>query len=245
MIKRGLLLGVVVLFILLVIGFISAEKIEISLNDEGSYIPGDNIKFKITLYDDNLNKIDGDVGFIIKNYYKETITSGNAKSGVEVNYKLPENSIRGLWEISAKYKDTEQTLNFNVLELEKADFKIEGDKLIITNVGNVPYGKQITISIGKDKETILVPLGFNGVKRESKTIRLTAPAGDYEVRVNDGTQKEDNIVSSGISLTGNVVGVENPGGGFWKENKIVTMFLFSLALVVVIIIGLNIYPRYF
>ncbi len=236
--KRGILLGFAGLFILLIMSFVFAEKIGIDINN--NYFPGDNIKFKITLNDDYNKIIDGDVSFIIKNYYKEVMIEGNTKSGDEINYKLPESSIRGLWEISAQYKDIEQVIRFDVAELEKADFKLEGDKLIITNVGNVPYGKQITISIGGDKETVLVPLGVG----ESKIIRLTGKNQVYDVMVNDGTQKED-LVFSGVSLTGNVVGVENPSSGFWRENKIVTMFLLALALVVIIIVGLKVYHKYF
>ena len=245
--KRGLLLGLTGLFILLIIGIISAEKIGIDINN--NYVPGDNIRFKITLYDDYNKIINKDVGFIIKNYYKEVITSGNAKSGEDINFKLPENSERGLWEISAKHNDIEQVIRFNVLELERAEIKIEGSNLIITNVGNVPYGKSMQITIQENKETILVPLGFG----ETKTIRLTAPAGNYEVRVNDGTQKED-IVFSGVSLTGNVIGVENPRGNnilnqynifFFNEYPMVSMFLVVLVLVILIIIGLKIYHGYF
>jgi len=239
--KRGLLFGFVVLFVLLVAGFVSAEKIGIDINN--NYVPGENIKFKITLYDDNAKQIPGEISFTMYNYImEEIIPSGNAKSGDEINYLLPENAIRGLWEISVKYKDIEQVARFNVLELEKADFKIDGDKLIITNIGNVPYGKSIQITIGEQKETILVPLGIG----ESKTIRLTAPNGNYNVRVNDGTQKEDNIASSGVSLTGNVIGLESlTSKGFWKQYPMVSMFLVALVFVVIVIVGLKIYHRYF
>lgn len=237
--KRGISLGLTGLFILLIIGFISAEKIGIDVNN--NYVPGENIKFKITLYDDYNKVINGDINFVIKNYYKETITSGNVKSGEEVNFKLPENSIRGLWEISANYGNIEQTVNFNVLELEKADFKLEDDRLIITNIGNVPYSKSVQISIGDHKETALVPLGVG----ESKTIKLTGENQVYDVRVNDGTQKED-IVFSGVSLTGNAIGLESSkGNNFLNEYPMVTMFLVALVLAVLIIVGLKMYHRYF
>ncbi len=215
----------------LLVNSISAEKINIEIKN--NYFPGEIINFKIVVYDDNNQPIDEKVDFAIKDYYSDIIIQGKAKSGEEMNFKLPENSLKGYWAVSAKYKTFENKALFNVLELEKADIKLEGDKLIITNIGNVLYKKSLQISIGNYKETALVPLEIG----QKKEIRLTAPAGEYEVRVNDGTQKED-IIFSKVSLTGNVIGLERVDSrGFWKKYPLISLFILTFILVVIIIVS--------
>ncbi len=57
--------------------------------------------------------------------------------------------------------------------------------MIVTNVGNVPYRKSIQISIGNNQETIFVPLEFG----QKKELKLTAPDGSYDIKVNDSILK--------------------------------------------------------
>ena len=225
--KRKFILTLIVIIFL--IGFVFAEKLEINTANE--YHPGDNTNFKITLYDDQNNKIQGKIDFEIQDYYTEIFKKGTINSGEEINFKLPDNSVRGYWAIIVKYNDLEKKFFFNILELEKADIKLEGDKLIVTNVGNVPYRKSIQIEIGNNKETLLVPLGTG----ETKEIKLTAPNGNYDIKVSDGT-KDNDLVFKGISLTGNVIGLERLSGrkGFFSEYPLISLFLVVIVITLII-----------
>ncbi|MBD3252396.1 hypothetical protein GF386_01560 [Candidatus Pacearchaeota archaeon] len=225
------------LMFLLVIIFsagISAEKIGIDIDN--TYVPGEEMFINVILYDDDNNEIPGEVNFEVQNYYTDVIYSGRVNSGEGVVFKLPENSISGYWAVVASYKDVEAKELFNVQELEKADIRLEKDKLIIANIGNVPYKKSLIISIGGHEETAVVPLEVG----EKKEIRLTAPEGNYDVRVNDGTQKQD-IVFKNVALTGNVIGLESVSSeNFWSRYPIVIVFLVVLAILVIIITGARI-----
>ena len=229
--KKGKLIKILVILFVFLIGFVSAEKLGIQVKD--NYTPGENLNFKIILYDNNNNEISGRVNFEIRDPYNN-ITQGTVNSGEIINYNLPNDAWRGLWEIIANYNDIEQKEYFGVLELEKADIKLEGQLLIIKNIGNVPYKKLITISIGDNKETwkgnALVPLDVG----ESKKIKLTGN-GSYDIRVNDGTQ-EDDLVFESVALTGNVIGVkrvdvENP----LKKYPLIILFFLVIMVAIVII----------
>ena len=50
------------------------------------------------------------------------------------------------------------------MELEKALITLDGETIIVKNVGNVPYRKPIQILIGEFEETALVPLGIGETK---------------------------------------------------------------------------------
>ncbi len=207
----------------------SNEKIGIEVGN--SYIPGETVSIKITLYDDVSNKIQGVVNYKILNYYSEVVKEGKTNSGEEILYELPKDAYQGPWKIIANYNEIETNSLFNVGELEKAEIKLEEDNLIITNIGNTFYNKKILIYIGEQDQTADVSLEIGQTKR----IRLTAPDGDYDIRVIEGNE-EKVLEFEGISLTGNVIGLERViGDNFWKKYPMVSIFLGAIFLVIVVV----------
>src|SRR3989344_216198 len=200
--KRGVILGFFILLFSFSIILIYAEKLDIEVKD--SYIPGDEVRFKVVLYGDENNKIDGGVNYELQDYYTEAMISGAADSGQEIVYSLPENARQGPWKIIARYDGISFNRLFNVGELEKAEINLEGDVLIIRNVGNTVYDKKILIYIGNNDQTAQIYLEVGQEKR----IRLTAPTGEYDIKVIEGN--EENVLKfDNIPLTGNVIGLES------------------------------------
>jgi len=233
--KFGLAFGI---FFILSLNLIYAEKLNIEVGN--NYVPGEEVIFKITLYDDDNKQIEGDVNYIIYNYFVEPEKEGIVSSGKEVVFKLPYDAYKGPWEISASYNDVNapRTL-FNVGELEKVDIKLEGDNLIVTNIGNSPiYDKKILIYIGSQDQTASISLE----KGQAKKIRLTAPDGNYDIRVVEGGN--DIIEFKGVGLTGNVVGLERVvGNNFWQRYPLISLFLMAVGLLAIFVIGLRFYDR--
>jgi len=210
----------------------SKEKIGIEVGN--SYIPGEEVVFKIVLYDDDTNKIEGVINYKVFNYYSEVVKEGRATSGEQVIYKLDTDAYQGPWEISANYNNVNapRTL-FTVGELEKVDIKIEGDVLIIKNIGNTIYDQKILVYIGQYDQTIDWISGLE--IGQTKRIRLTAPDGNYDIRVIEGNE-EKVLEFEGISLTGNVVGLERViGDNFWKKYPLVVLFLGAMFLIIVVV----------
>jgi len=230
--KKSFVFGIFILIIILGINFVFAEKLEIQI--ENNYIPGENINFKLILYNDANIKIDGQINYIIQNYYSEIVKEGASNSGNEVVFNLPGNAIQGPWKISASYNNVKSNRLFNVGALEKAEITIEGDTLILKNIGNSVYEKKILIYIGEQDQTAQVSLEVGQEKR----IRLTAPTGSYDIKVIEGNEEQP-LEFKGVSLTGNVVGLErvlNTGKNFWQKYPAVGLFLGALLLVTIIIV---------
>jgi len=233
--KFGLVFGI---FFILSLNLICAEKLNIEVGN--NYVPGEEVIFKIVLYDDNNKQIEGEINYVVQDYYTEVVKEGFASSGKEISFKLPDNAVKGPWEISANYKDVNapRTL-FNVEELEKVGIQLEGDNLIITNIGNAPiYDKKILIYIGSQDQTASISLE----KGQTKKIRLTAPDGNYDIRVVEGS---DNVIEfKGVSLTGNVVGLERiVGNNFWQRYPLISLFLMAVGLLAIFVIGLRFYDK--
>lgn len=218
-----------VLVILLLIGFSSAEKLNIDIGD--TYTPGDKISFKITLYDNNLKPIQGTINYEIQDFLTNIIYQGTTNSNQEIILELPTNTERGYAAIIATYKNIQQKQLFNINELEKAEIQLEEDKLIITNIGNVPYTKSIQISIGNHHETAYIPLEVG----QKKEIKLTAPSGEYNIKVSDGTD-ENTLEFRGISLTGKAVGLEKTTKeSFFLQYPLILIFALILGILIIII----------
>jgi len=226
---------IVILFVIMLsVSIVSVYAQNIGIEVGNNYLPGDDVEFKITIYDEGNNRIDGEASFIIQNYYAEVIEKGVANSGEEKVFVLPENAIKGHWAVVARYDGKEQKQLFSVGELGRMEVKLEADNLVVTNVGNIPvYGEQILISIGGNEEIASVSLEVVQVKK----IRLTGENKEYDVRI---VYKDNVIEKQGISLTGNVVGLESVlGDSFWKKYPMVFVFLIAVGLVVVVVFGLK------
>ena len=121
---------------------------------------------------------------------------GNKLETINLGENIPALS----WTVTARYNDAEDKAFFTVDSSELAKFEITGDKLVITNIGNIPYTKDVQILIG---ETV-------GIKKtgldvgEQLSFRLIAPDGVYNIRVTDG---KTTLSKSDVALTGNAIGV--------------------------------------
>lgn len=232
--------SILVLFVLvLMVVPVMAERLDIEVKN--NYGPGDVVNFKIMLYDSENSLIEGDVHFVIQNYYSEIVTEGIVSSGESVTYQLPVDAMRGPWKIGASYDSIETNRLFNVGELEKIDIKIEGDTLVLKNIGNVLYDRQLLIYIGEQDQTANVRLEVG----ETKLIKLTAPVDTYTVRITDGTEESSKEFSN-VALTGNVIGLERViPGSFWEKYPMVALFLAIIVVLVVIVTGARVKDKYY
>jgi hypothetical protein len=232
--KTGVMVVFMILMLVMLVVVVRAEKLDISVGN--NYAPGDEVHFKVSIYDDSNNLLIGKADYQIQNYYTDVIEEGNVNSGEDNVFQIPTDAVKGPWRITAKYMDLEINRLFNVGELEKAEIKLEGDQLVIKNIGNVLYDKKILIYIGEQDQTINVFLEVGQVK----TIRLTAPEGVYDIKVIGDviseTGEQDDLIYSGVSLTGKAVGLETTvQGGFWRRYPLVGVFLVIIVGLVIVV----------
>ena len=155
-IKKGVigLIAIVLIFNSLIM-MISAEKLEIQIKNSSA----EEVNFKINLYDDAGNKINGNINYNIQDYYTNVVKEGILNSGRETNYQLPKNPVQGPWKISASYNNVKVNELFDVGKLEKAEIRLEGENLVVENIGNMAYDKNILVYIGGNDQTARVYLG--------------------------------------------------------------------------------------
>ncbi|MFH1787289.1 MAG: hypothetical protein ABH811_00655 [archaeon] len=191
-------------------------KMEIStIPKDKIFEPGQTIQIKVTLQDINNKIIEDDVLIILEDLKGVKIKETTIKSANFAKIVLDKNIIAGEGKMIANYKGTEISESFFVGKNELAEFKLDGEKLIITNTGNTIYEKKIYITIGDTIGTKTPRLGIG----ESISYRLIAPEGVYNIQIKeDGTTSPilevNDVPLTGKGLTGKAVGVldESTGG---------------------------------
>ncbi len=195
------------------------SKLEIAVNQQ-KVNPGNNISFKVLLYDQANNEMEGNLGVSIKNNFDEEVYKKLVSTNQEIVFPISTNASAGYWKIQSSVFELSSKRLFYVEENQKAKFNILNDTLIITNIGNVPYKKAVQIVIGNEveiKETE-IPVG------QSKKFRLLAPDGIYNVKITDGS---NTFTESDVSLTGNIIGVMDIRKqiNLWNKYPMVWLFL--------------------
>jgi len=198
------------------------NKIEVETNKQ-SFKPGDEITFKVQLYDQSNKKIEEDLTVRIFDSYGEEVLKKLIKTDNAETYELEKNSGAGYWKFQVEGFNIESKRLFYVEELQEASFEIFNDTLVVTNVGNVIYKKTIQVQIGNDLEIKTLDLDVG----ESKSFRLAAPNGEYSVSVTDGS---NTYSESNVALTGNVVSVNDVRKQLSLITKYPIVWLFIIVL---------------
>lgn len=180
--------------LLFLLTIVSAAKLEVQTTKE-TFEAGENITLKVSLLDDSNNPLTDTVEIRIENAEKTKSIIKTIPANELITLDLGQGATHGYWNIVASYGDNYANGIFTVEINEIATFKIDDDKLIITNIGNTKYTKTIQIIIG-DTLGIRNPDLEIG---EKIAYRLVAPDGDYNIKVTDGTTT---LEKNSVRLTG-------------------------------------------
>ncbi len=174
---------------------------DIALNNQ-NINPGEELQFKPILLDQTGNLIPDEISVIIRNSQSERIFEKIVQSDETVFFKIPFNQTSGYYEIEASSKDVNNIKKFYINEKEIASFELINNSLIVKNIGNIPYQKDIQIELNGKPFVKKVELELGN----SKEFKLTGSGEEYNIRISDG---ENELNQGGVVLTGNAVSVRD------------------------------------
>ena len=171
-----------------------------------NYDPGASVEFKPTVLDQRGLSIDDEVSVVIRDELLLRHFEKIVPSQETISYVLPANLVSGYYEVIASSGDFEIIKKFFVNEKAIISFEIVNNSLVVTNIGNIIYNKNIEVELnGKPfVKKVYLELG------ESKRFKLTGTDEEYSVSATDG---ESEITRGGVMLTGNAVNVSEDGKG--------------------------------
>ena len=185
--------------------------------------PGLDYSSRPRLLDQTGMIIPEEVSIIIKNSIGERIFEKIVQSDETVVYSIPSNLTAGYYGIEASKGEVKSVKKFYVNEKAIASFEIINETLIITNIGNIPYKKDVEIELNGKPFIKSVSLEL-GEKIEYK---LTGSGEEYNIRVGDGYKE---ITMGGVVLTGNAVGVKEIGDGMFTLKTPIIWIFFIIIL---------------
>lgn len=191
--------------------------------DSQNLNPGDTLNLRPMLLDQAGFNIDDDLSVIIRDKDSNRIFEKLVSSEEPVKYDLPTNLTAGYYTIEASKGELNSTKKFYVNEKAIADLTLENETLTVTNIGNIPYDKEIQIELNGKPFIRKVNLGLG----ESQKFKLTGD-GDTNIKVSDG----DKEIAGTAKLTGYAVDIKSveEGGSVTLNTPIVWIILIVFLL---------------
>jgi len=197
--------------------------------DKDTYLPGEKVITKVLLNDQSDKNIQGSSSVQLFDPNNNIEMTKVVENGIDFEIFLSEITIPGTWIIKAENNDFYDSKKFYVEEVKNKELIMEGDKLIIRNIGNVDYDEPIEVALkGGDGEEFKVIKKTSLKPNQTIVIDLNeeVPGGEYEVKV------------GGSLLTGNVI-LEGSTIANLKENTTVGYFalVFVFLFLIFVIVG--------
>ncbi|MBS3162224.1 hypothetical protein J4476_06020 [Candidatus Woesearchaeota archaeon] len=139
--------------------------------DNPNINPGENVGVTANLLDQANDAIDGSITLNIIDNKNKIVSSKVIKSNTKGEFSIPQGTLPNNWKIKAEGFGLINEIPITIKEQQKLDVKLQGEKLLINNTGNVPYnglfevigntektGKTIKLKTGKSTELELSSL---------------------------------------------------------------------------------------
>jgi hypothetical protein len=169
-------------------------------------LPGRTYSVKGILYDQTGGKINSAVNFIVKKSNGEIMKQGETSTDKFLDIPVSYNDAPDTWNIFAESESLTASSGFDILKNEAVSVELINRTLLVTNTGNVPYNKPLTVKVDGESIAFDVSLGVD----QSRKYVLTAPKGDHSVEVSGSS---GNLFSGSAFLTGNAVNIREATEG--------------------------------
>jgi len=184
--------------------------------------PGTNLKVKTILHDQTGEFIEATSIITIKNSKNEILEQQEIQTGNFLEYPIYDYEPPATWKIFAVSSKLTGEGTFNITKKESVGFVMINKTITIVNTGNVEYcNKTVLIKIGNETLNIYVCLDVG----ESQEYLLTAPEGEYEVKIISEGKEE---ISKNVMLTGKAVDVKETSKNKFFRQLFIWIFLVAV-----------------
>jgi len=203
------------------------RKLTISLNKE-KLNPQETLIIISNLYDQTGKAISllGNISILDKN--NNIVEKKEINTETEFEYKIKEMELPSNWSIKSQFGGLEETKVFEIQEQENLDIQLENQTIFITNKGNIPYNRTISLEVGDKPLELNVSLDIG----ESKKYLINAPKGEYNIKIYTG---EDTEINKKMSLTGNAIRIREIGENSFEYYIIGFLIVLLLLLFIIIL----------
>ena len=155
--------------------------------DKEAINPGEKISIRAFLRDQAAMDIDESITLKVVNDKDEEYYDSVKNTGEEAIVTLAEDVVPGNYFIRGSFGDIEGEKLFIVGEVELLNYVMDGQILVVTNVGNIPYEGPLQIEMSGSGKTSSISRKLNlGVGQEERIdLGVDRATAEYDVLVND------------------------------------------------------------
>ncbi len=156
------------------------------VSDKEAINPGEQIVMRLFLRDQASMDIDESITVKVVNEKNEIYYDSVKKTGEEFSVTLAEDVVPGNYFIKGEFGDIESEKLFIVGEVLKLDYSLDGQMLVVKNVGNIPYEGPLQVEMESLDKTSSISKTINlGVGQEiSLDLGEDRTTGTYDISVN-------------------------------------------------------------
>lgn len=115
------------------------------LSGKPAYFPFEPLELKPMVYDHLGEPVSVEINAVLYGQDGKVVTQKLMNSSKPFEYTVNSLNPPGKYKVVFEYKDMAQDATFDVLELKNVDMTYTGQKIIITNIGNVKYIEETAI----------------------------------------------------------------------------------------------------
>ncbi len=155
--------------------------------DKEAINPGEKISIRAFLRDQAAMDIDESITLKVVNDKNEEYYDSVKRTGEEAIVTLAEDVVPGNYFIKGTFGDIEGEKLFVVGEVELLKYDLDGQMLVVTNVGNIPYEGPLQIEMSGFDKTSSISRKLNlGVGQEERIdLGVDRVTGEYDIVIND------------------------------------------------------------
>ncbi len=199
-------------------------SVDFALNNQ-NFNPGESISIKPLLLDQAGLSIKDQASVIITDEKLNRVFEKVVQGDEIATYNVLTNQKSGYYLIRVSSGDLNASKSFFLNEKAIASFELRNSTLVIKNIGNIRYKKDVQIELNGKPFVKKVDLDLG----ESKELKLTGTDGTYDLKISDGTTE---FTQGGVFLTGKAIAVTDAKGNISIEN--VNPFIWAFLIIVLL-----------
>ncbi len=161
------------------------------------FYPQGTLEFMAYLLDQGGNPMDEEVSVKLskkKTMFKDEVVifDTSVRSNMKYNFGFNQSTLPYEYTLSGVFGDIEKEDKVTILEYPRIDIRMDGDKVIVRNIGNVKYNNDTTIFLESDGKKYLLNKKIKLDVGEALEIDLSkeVETGTYTVTVPESTVEE-------------------------------------------------------
>src|SRR3989344_6081735 len=220
--------------------------------EQDSYAPKEILTLKPQLYDQAGDQLERELDILIKRPTGEIEFNKKVIANRAFTYELPELSLPGLWSIVVSYGSLNDEQVFEVKEVKDISIELDGQTLLVSNIGNVFYDDDLEVSLkgGKGEYQISKKTGLSPGQTIPIELYKDVEDGVYEISANGFVFPNVNVVDTRKinekgsdffrGVTGNFVG---SSGSDTSKKPLLILLLMIVALLGIYFVYMTNYNR--